>query len=272
MGRRFVGGQDGSGTGGVPHPASLAGVAACLFAAVAITGCGASSSGGSGSVASATTAAPAATGPTAATGSTAPKAPTTHASTSPAAKTSKPSTTTTKSTATPVKPPTAKSSTKSSRPATKEDTFGKIKITSTAFKAGGPIAVKYTCDGAGTSPPLQWRGVPNGSAEVLMLAIDLSGESSDAIQWAVAGISPTVTSIPEGGLPAGAVAGVNSAGRVGWGGICGAKGKLHHVGFLFYALNHKLGLKSGFNPSEVRGGLKGATLATGLTLATYQRS
>lgn len=104
-----------------------------------------------------------------------------------------------------------------------------------------------------------------------MLALDLSGSAGDAIQWAVAGLSPTTTEIPEGGLPAGAVAGVNSAGKVGWGGICGAKGQLHRVGFLFYALKHKLGLKSGFNPVEVRGGLKGATLATGLTLATYQR-
>jgi phosphatidylethanolamine-binding protein (PEBP) family uncharacterized protein len=104
-----------------------------------------------------------------------------------------------------------------------------------------------------------------------MLALDLSGSAGDAIQWAVAGLSPTTTEIPEGGLPAGAVAGVNSAGKVGWGGICGAKGQLHHVGFLFYALKHKLGLKAGFNPVEARRGLKGQALATGLTLATYQR-
>jgi phosphatidylethanolamine-binding protein (PEBP) family uncharacterized protein len=106
---------------------------------------------------------------------------------------------------------------------------------------------------------------------VLILAIDLSGSAGDAVQWAVADIPPNAAEIPEGGLPAGAVAGVNSAGKAGWGGICGAKGQLHHVGFLFYALKHKLGLKSGFNPVEVRRGLQRATLANGLTLATYQR-
>jgi len=113
--------------------------------------------------------------------------------------------------------------------------------------------------------------VPSGAAEVFVLAIDLSGGSHNLVQWAIAGIPPTTTSIPEGKLPAGAFAGVNSAGKVGWGGVCGAKGRLHRVGFLFYALREKLKLKTGFDPIEVRGGLKGATLATGLTLATYKR-
>jgi phosphatidylethanolamine-binding protein (PEBP) family uncharacterized protein len=113
--------------------------------------------------------------------------------------------------------------------------------------------------------------VPNGAAEVFVLAVNPNGGSREEVQWAIAGIPPSTTSIPAGSLPAGAFAGTNSAGKVGWGGMCGAKGQLQHVLFLFYALREKLKLKSGFNPLEVRGGLKGATLASGLTLATYQR-
>jgi phosphatidylethanolamine-binding protein (PEBP) family uncharacterized protein len=266
MGRRF-GKQERSGMGGAGRTLSSASVVTCLCAVLAIAGCGESSGGGSASVAATTTAATTATSPTT---PTTPKT-TSTAAKPPASKPPKSSTTTTKSTTTPVKTPPAKTSTEPSKPATKEKTFGKIKVTSTAFKAGGPIAVKYTCDGAGTSPPLQWQGVPNGAAEVFVLAVDLSGGSRDLVQWAIAGIPPSATSIPEGSLPAGAIAGVNSAGKIGWGGICGAKGQLHHVGFLFYALRQKLKLKSGFNPIEVRGGLKSVTLATGLTLATYQR-
>jgi phosphatidylethanolamine-binding protein (PEBP) family uncharacterized protein len=236
MGNKFDR-QERSGMTGTRRPAPLTSLVACLLAAAAIAGCG----GGSSKSASAAATTTAATAP----------------STTPAQTTTAPS--------------AAKADTGSSKSTKPERGFGKIKVTSTAFKPGGPIPVKYTCDGAGTSPPLEWQGVPRGTAEMLLLAIDLSGSSGDAIQWAVAGISPSTTGIPEGSLPAGAVAGVNSAGKVGWGGICGAKGQLHHVGFLFYALNRKLGLKSGFNPGELRGGLKSATLATGLTLATYQR-
>jgi phosphatidylethanolamine-binding protein (PEBP) family uncharacterized protein len=272
MGRRF-GGQDRSGSGDRRLLMWPAAVVACLCAVLAITGCSEGSNGGSASVASTTTAASAPTGPTGSAGAAGATGSTTPATTSTAAKppprSSGSSTTTAKTTTAPAPVP-AKASTKPGKPSKRELGFGKIKITSAAFKAGGPIAAKYTCDGAGTSPPLQWTGVPRGTAEVLMLAIDLSGSANDAIQWAVAGLAPPTAEIPEGGLPAGAVAGVNSAGKVGWGGICGGKG-LHHVGFLFYALKHKLSLKSGFNPVEVRGGLKGQTLATGLTLATYQR-
>lgn len=211
--------------------------AAALAATVAIAGCG----GGSSKSASAAVTTTTATTPTF-------------------------SATTSTSTAT----TPAKTSAKATPHAKPEPQFGKIKLTSTAFKAGGPIPVKYTCDGANISPPLQWQHVPHGAAELFVLALDLSGSASDAIQWAVA-IPANATGIPEGHLPPGAVAGLNSEGKVGWGGICGASGTLHRVGFLFYAVKHKLGAKSGFKTQEVRGELKGATLGTGLTLATYQR-
>ncbi|HTR72455.1 MAG TPA: YbhB/YbcL family Raf kinase inhibitor-like protein [Solirubrobacteraceae bacterium] len=231
--------------------------AVSLLAAAVLAGCG----GGSAKSASASSASTPATTPTTPT-STAAKPP----SSKPAGSSTTPGTSTGST-----KPPAAKTSSKSGESANKEPIFGKVRLTSPAFKTGGPIPVKYTCDGASVSPPLEWGLVPKGTAEILVLAIDLSGSSSDAIQWAVAGISPSANSIPEGGLPPGAIAGVNSEGKIGWGAICGTKGQLHRVGFLFYALKHPLGLKSGFNPIQVRGGLKGSVLGTGLTLATYNR-
>jgi phosphatidylethanolamine-binding protein (PEBP) family uncharacterized protein len=181
------------------------------------------------------------------------------------------STATSKAASTPAKAPSANPSNKTSTTAKSPPTFGKIALASSAFKAGGPLSSRYTCDGANLSPPLEWHGVPHGTAELFLLAIDLSGSANDAIQWAVAGIPPSAGGLSAGALPAGAVTGTNSAGKTDWGGVCGAKGQLHHVAFLFYALSHKLGLKAGFNPVLARSGLKGATLATGLTLATYQR-
>lgn len=244
-------------------------IGGCLCATLALAGCGASFGGASKSTPSVASAAPStSTSTSASTPTASTPAHTSTANKPPSSQSTTTATTPTKTASTPAKP-SATGTTQSPAPA-REPTIGGIKVTSTAFRAGGPIATKYTCDGAGTSPPLQWNGVPRGTNEVLLLAIDLSGGTGDEVQWAVAGIPPTTTSIPEGALPAGAVAGRNSAGKTGWGGVCGAKGQLHHVGFLLYALDRKLGLKSGFNPSEVRKGLTGK-LATGLTLATYQR-
>jgi phosphatidylethanolamine-binding protein (PEBP) family uncharacterized protein len=154
---------------------------------------------------------------------------------------------------------------------TVQSAIGTIAFSSPAFRPGGAIPVRYTCDGAGVSPPLRWRNVPAGAAELLLLAIDLNGGSTGAIQWAVDGLRPSSHGIAAGRLPARAVVGLNSAGEARWGGICGATGQVHHVAFLLYALSRKLGLKAGFNPAVVRSKLKGATVAKGLTLATYRR-
>ncbi len=172
----------------------------------------------------------------------------------------------------PAKASSARTSSTSSQTSKALAALGKITLTSSAFTPGGAIPARYTCDGADVSPPLQWHGVPSGTAELFLLAIDLSGSSNDAIQWAVGGIPPSTSGLSAGSLPAGAVAGLNSAGKAGWGGICGAKGQVHHVAFLFYALKQKLNLKPGFNPIVARKALKGSTLGTGLTLGVYNRA
>jgi phosphatidylethanolamine-binding protein (PEBP) family uncharacterized protein len=241
--------------------------AVAVGAALLIAGCGGSSSSTSGKAASvATTASTQAT--TATTTGTAKPGPGKSQAKS-AKKT--PATTASKPTTQPAKAPPAKTSSTPSQTSKALAALGKITLTSSAFKAGGPIPTRYTCDGTDVSPPLEWHGVPRGTAELFLLAVDLSGSSSDAIQWAVAGIPPSASGLSAGSLPAGAVAGLNSAGKAGWGGVCGAKGQVHHVAFLFYALSQKLGLKSGFDPAVARNALKGSTLGTGLTLGVYSR-
>jgi Raf kinase inhibitor-like YbhB/YbcL family protein len=239
-----------------------------LGAALLIAGCGGGSSSTSGKAASvATTASTPAT--TATTTSTAAKPPSGKSQAKPAKKT--PATTASKPTTQPAKTTPAKTSSTPSQTSKALAALGKITLASSAFKAGGSIPTRYTCDGADVSPPMEWHGVPHGAAELFLLAIDLSGSSSDAIQWAVAGIPPSASGLSAGSLPAGAVAGLNSTGNAGWGGVCGAKGQVHHVAFLFYALKQKLNLKPGFNPIVARNALKGSTLGTGLTLGVYNR-
>jgi hypothetical protein len=154
MGRRF-GGQERSGAGivGTWRHGSLGCFAACLCATLAVAGCG-ESTAKSASVAATTTAATTATTPTTTAVHTTPPTSATH-STGAKPPTQKPLTTAAKKTPASKTQPPAKASTQSSKPAKQQErTFGKIKVTSAAFKAGGPIGAKYTCDGAGISPPL----------------------------------------------------------------------------------------------------------------------
>jgi peptidylprolyl isomerase len=155
------------------------------------------------------------------------------------------------------------------QPVKAQSSFGKIVVSSPGFNAGGSIPARYTCAGANISPPLEWHGVPSGTAELFLLVINLSG-GSNPIQWAVAGIPPSATGMSAGSLPAGAVEGASGggSGKTGWGGICSVDSQPRQLGFLLYALRRKQGLKSGFNAMAARNGVKG-TLAMGVMLATY---
>jgi phosphatidylethanolamine-binding protein (PEBP) family uncharacterized protein len=249
---------------------SAAACALAALAASAVAGCGESSGSSTQSVAQSTRAASSPTAPGSfLPGSSAARPPAAGSHSNGAG-------TTAAAPATPGATPTAKAP-KGAIPSAKsaERVFnllglGGMHLTSSAFSPGGPIATRYTCDGAGMSPQIHWHGAPSRAAQLFLYAGDLGGGASTTVQWAVA-MPANTTEIPAGSLPPGAVVGVNSAGQIGWGGVCGARGVLQHVTFLLYALRHPLSLQSGFNSAQARSALKGNTLGTGFTLATYQR-
>lgn len=57
---------------------------------------------------------------------------------------------------------------------------GAFVLTSPAFVDGGALPITYTCDGAGTSPPLAWSGVPEGAVELDLLMTTLA---NDGLKW-----------------------------------------------------------------------------------------
>lgn len=149
--------------------------------------------------------------------------------------------------------------------------LGSLALSSSAFKRGGTIPTRYTCDGANESPPLQWQKTPSGTAQLFLFALDLAGGPKGAIRWAVGGIPPSTQSFAAGHAPSGAVLGRNSTGSVGYAGICPPAGKSHSIVFLLYALREKLNLANGFDPRAVQRQLSGHTAAAGLMFGTYKR-
>ena len=47
-----------------------------------------------------------------------------------------------------------------------------MELNSSAFKEGGPIPARYTCDGRDVSPPLKWGAVPAGAKFLALIADD----------------------------------------------------------------------------------------------------
>src|SRR5437588_13128279 len=66
-----------------------------------------------------------------------------------------------------------------------------LTVTSTSFTANGNIPVKYTCEGAQTSPPLNVRGVPSGAKSLALIVHDPDaprpGGFTHWVMWNIAG-------------------------------------------------------------------------------------
>jgi phosphatidylethanolamine-binding protein (PEBP) family uncharacterized protein len=134
----------------------------------------------------------------------------------------------------------------------------------------GRLAATYTCDGGNSWPALNWGGIPDGSAELILYAMNVQPvEGQLFVDWAVAGISPRLEEIDAGKLPSGAVVGENGFGKVGYSLCPTGSGEIYM--FALYALPQSLSLKRGFDAREVRKRILDVSGNVGLLPAVYER-
>jgi phosphatidylethanolamine-binding protein (PEBP) family uncharacterized protein len=139
--------------------------------------------------------------------------------------------------------------------------------------AGGVAALPaaYTCDGKGTWPELAWHGVPANTAELALFAMSLKpAEGKLIFDWTVAGLDPSLTGIPEGRLPKGAVVGRNSFGKLGYT-ICPPEGSSETYIFALYALPKRVTVQKGFDPIALRKEVGQMSGNGGVMAVGYQR-
>jgi phosphatidylethanolamine-binding protein (PEBP) family uncharacterized protein len=156
----------------------------------------------------------------------------------------------------------------------REATVASIRLDSPSVppSSGGPGALPalYTCDGKSTSPALHWQGVPEGTAELALLAMNLQPVQGKLFfNWAVAGISPELEEIKAGQLPKGAVVGRNSFGKVDYE-LCPEGGGETYM-FALFALPKKLSPSRGFDPLVLRKEVTDSSGNVGLLAVSYTR-
>jgi len=147
---------------------------------------------------------------------------------------------------------------------------GRLVLESPAFRDGGSIPAKFSCDGEEVSPPLEWRRVP---AEARELALVVEDPDADGfVHWTVLAIPTSATRLDTGALPPGAVETENSFGARGWGGPCPPEGdEPHRYVFALYALRRALGLGADAGADEVRSAIADAALARGVLTGRFGR-
>ncbi len=126
-------------------------------------------------------------------------------------------------------------------------TVEKVEISSPVIPGAGEVPSRYTCDGANISPPLRWKGIPPGTAELQLDLIKVAPVGKTLLySWAVTGLSPTLHGIPAGKLPAGAVVGLNGNGQARYD-LCPPKGTNEEYVYVLFALPHALHTQAAFN-------------------------
>jgi Raf kinase inhibitor-like YbhB/YbcL family protein len=126
-------------------------------------------------------------------------------------------------------------------------------LSSPAFRAGGAIPRAYTCDGRGSSLPLRWTGAPRGAKELVLVMRDPDAPGGTLVHWAVAGIPPTTRGFPAGGVTGQIIPGRGSFGSLEYRGPCPPRGaRAHHYVLTLVALSGRSGLRPGFTPDQLQ--------------------
>jgi len=125
-----------------------------------------------------------------------------------------------------------------------------LELKSKSFKNGNFIPENHTCRGQDVSPPLEWFGVPEGTASFALICDDPDAPGGDWVHWVIYDIPGDKRALPEDiakkeTLADGSKQGMTDFGRVGYGGPCPPPGKAHRYFFRLYALNAALGAKPG---------------------------
>ncbi|MFM8468709.1 MAG: YHYH protein [Limisphaerales bacterium] len=74
---------------------------------------------------------------------------------------------------------------------------GNLVLSSAVVKEGGALPTEFTGDGAGISPPLEWRGAPTGTQSFAIVMDHLAPGNEMKCYWTLWNIPATTTSLPK---------------------------------------------------------------------------
>ncbi|PIR84050.1 YbhB/YbcL family Raf kinase inhibitor-like protein [Candidatus Kaiserbacteria bacterium CG10_big_fil_rev_8_21_14_0_10_51_14] len=150
-------------------------------------------------------------------------------------------------------------------------------LTSSAFRDGGVIPARFTCDGEEVNPPLSISGVPEGTKTLALIMDDPDVPKAllpDGVfdHWILFNIPPETHEIAAG-VTVG-ITGISGAGKNEYIGPCPPvqyEPSEHRYFFTLYALDTTLPLLVGSSKREVFAAMQGHMLARAELMGKYKR-
>jgi hypothetical protein len=147
-----------------------------------------------------------------------------------------------------------------------------IQVRSSAFEYDELIPRRYRMDGENVSPDLEWSGVPDGAAELLLLCEDPDAPRRLLLHWLVTGIDPACTGVESGNAPKGGRVWRNDFGEFSYSGPRLWVGdRAHRYFFRVFALAKPVRLHRHPSATTVHLTIRGTELASGALVGRYQR-
>ena len=154
-----------------------------------------------------------------------------------------------------------------------------IAVGSLAFADHAPMPERYTADGEGVSPPLQWTGVPAAAASLLLIVEDADSPTPQPlVQAIVVGLPPGDGALPEAALPSrendgiGLQVGRNSYLQASWLPPDPPPGHgVHRYAFQLFALEAGADFDGEPGREAVLEAIRDHGLASGCLIGTYER-
>lgn len=167
----------------------------------------------------------------------------------------------------------------SSQSATASIPSASIPLESPVLVGTTAIPARYTCDGKDVSLPLQWTRVPVQAKELILVILALTPvrvvgsrvRERFAVDWAVAGLRPSLHRLDPGRLPPGAILGRNAHGHSSYS-ICPAKGTRASYLIGLFAPPSRLSPRPGFSDESLFAQLSRVKPPYGRIFATYSRA
>lgn len=151
-----------------------------------------------------------------------------------------------------------------------------FRITSKSFTDGGVLPARFSCKGAGLSPPLSWQGAPAETKCFALICDDPDAPRGNFVHWVLYDLPANVTALPEGiksagQLPSGAKAGKNDSlsGAI-FVPACPPAGE-HRYFFRIYASGRPTNLKPGARKEELIKAMGGHILAEAQIMARFRK-
>lgn len=149
----------------------------------------------------------------------------------------------------------------------KEIDYKLLKVSSSAFNENELIPVKYTCDGANISPPLNIDHIPEEAKSLAIIVDDPDAPVSTWVHWVMWNI-PVTHQVKEN--KAHGIQGINDFGKHKYQGPC-PPGGIHRYFFKVYALDDLIELPENTNKHQLEKAMSEHIIAFGELVGIYAR-